>query len=269
MKVSNKYKKSTWEDWYSGERKIHIKPKGGFFTSYDIYLCDSLIQRYIPRFSHRNAKICEIGSGDGKLLKKFASMFGCQPLGVEYSKEAAKEAAKNGVKTIVTDVFNKTFLKKYKNYFDVVFSYGFIEHIIPPEKAVKIHYDILKPGGYVVIQIPRFRGFNLLKIKFLRPDFIPLHNLNIMNEDVLEVVCQSPNIEKLFCKNYGTFKFRFPMEKKSIKYYLLRTICYLEYIINPVLRILFSDKGFETYSFSPAVMFIGRKKTNRAVNSKI
>lgn len=261
MKVSNKYKKSIWEDYYSVERKIHIKPKAGLFTSYDVYLCDSLIQKYVPRFSDRGAKICEIGSGDGKLLKKFASMLGCKPFGVEYSREAAKEAAKNGVKTIVKDVFDKEFLKKYKNYFDVVFSYGFVEHILPPERAVKIHCQLLKPGGYVIIQIPRFRGFNLLKARILRPDLIPLHNLKIMNEDSLEEACESDDIEKLFCKNYGTIKFRFPMEKKNMRYYLLKTVCYLEYIINPALRILFTDKGFETYLFSPAVMFIGRKKT--------
>ena len=261
MKIANTFKQTAWENWYSGERKIHILPKTGIFTSYDIYLCDKLIQKHVPKFEDSNAKICEIGSGDGKLLKKFASMLGCRPFGVEYSREAAKEAVKNSVKTIVKDAFDKTFLKKYKNYFDVVFSYGFVEHILPPEKAVKIHYQILKPGGYVIIQIPRFKGFNFLKLRFLRPDFIPLHNLNIMNEDMLEVVCKSPKIEKLFCKNYGTFKFRFPMDKKNLRYYLLKIISYLEYITNPLFRIIFGDKGFETYLFSPAVMFIGRKKS--------
>lgn len=259
MKITSMFKQTAWENYYSRDRKIRILPKYGLFTSYDIYLCDKLIQKYIPRFEKKNAKICEIGSGDGKLLKKFSLTLGCKPYGVDYSKEAARQAAKNGVKTLVKDVFDQVFLNKYKNYFDVVFSYGFIEHILPPEKAVKIHYQILKPGGYIIIQIPRFKGFNFLKLKLLRPDFIPLHNLNIMNEDLLEKVCKSSDIEKLFCKNYGTFKFRFPMEKKNLRYYLLKMICYLEFITNPLLRILFGDRGFETDLFSPSVMFIGRK----------
>lgn len=259
MKIANIFKKTAWEDYYSIERKIHIKPKVGLFSSYDIYLCDRMIQKYIPRFKNKNAKICEIGSGDGKLLKKFASMLDCRAFGIEYSKEAVKEAKKNGVETILKDVFDESFLKKYKNYFDVVFSYGFIEHFFPVKKAVKIHYQILKPGGYVIIQIPRFKGFNYLKLRFLRPDFIPLHNLDIMNEDVLESVCKSADIEKLFCKNYGTFKLRFPARNKDIKYYFLKAMCLLEYITNPLFRILFRDKGYETNFFSPAVMFIGRK----------
>jgi SAM-dependent methyltransferase len=218
-----------------------------------------LISKYVPKFKNTEAKICEIGSGDGQLLKKFAQFLGCQPFGVEYSKEAAKQAKKNGVETIVTDAFDKNFLKKYQNYFDVVFSYGFIEHITPPERAVQIHLQLLKPGGYVIIQIPRFRGFNMLKLKILRPDFISLHNIEIMDEGMLEKICKSSQVKKLFCKNYGTFKLRFPMEKKNMKFYLLQIICLNEYLLNPLFRIIFKDRGFETYFFSPAVMFIGRK----------
>ena len=270
MKFSNKYDKSVWENFYTGERKIHIKPKAGLFTSYDVFLCDSIITKHIPSFSSykkQKPKITEIGSGDGKLLKKFADMLKMEPTGIEYSKEAARIAEKNGIKTIVADAFDKKFLAKYKNHFDVVFSYGFLEHILPPEKAAKIHYDILKPGGYVIIQIPRFKGFNLFKVKFLRPDLVPLHNFNVMNEDKLAKACKDPRIEKIFCKNYGTFKFRFPMDKKNFRYYLLKTICYLEYLLNPCFRILFGDRGFETYPFSPAVMFIGRKKLSKKANA--
>lgn len=271
MKVANKYKQKGWENFYTGERKIHIKPKAGLFTSYDIFLCDSIIAKHVPSFSNQSKqkpKITEIGSGDGKLLKKFAEMLNMEPTGIEYSKEAAKIARKNGIKTIVADAFDKKFLEKYKNHFDVVFSYGFLEHILPPEKAAKIHYDILKPGGYVIIQIPRFKGFNLLKVKFLRPNLIPLHNLSVMNEDKLEKACKDPRIEKIFCKNYGTFKFRFPMDEKNFKYQLLKMACYLEYFLNPCFRILFGDRGFETYPLSPAVMFIGRKKLTQKIKAK-
>ena len=50
--------------------------------------------------------------------------------------------------------------QKIKNYFDIVLSYGFIEHILPPEKAIQLHLDLVKKGGYIVIQLPRFKGYN-------------------------------------------------------------------------------------------------------------
>ncbi len=263
MDVKNLHKQQDWENYYVDNIPLQVKLKAGIFTSYDIFLCDSLIDRHLPKY-HGPTKdqpvVTEIGSGDGKLLKKIAKMIGYKPIGIEYSKEAAKIAEKNGVETIVGDAFDKKLPAKYKNYFDVVFSYGFVEHIIPPEKAIKIHLDLLKPGGYFIIQIPRFKAFNFLRLKFFRPDLLEHHNLDIMNEDVLEKLCKIPNVEKVYCGNYGTLKLRLPMNKKGIKYYLLKGVCSLDYILNPTFRLLFGNKGFETYFFSPAVMFIGRKK---------
>lgn len=263
MDVKNLHKQQDWENYYVDNIPLQVKLKAGIFTSYDIFLCDSLIDRYLPKY-HGPKKdqpiITELGSGDGKLLKKIAKMIGHNPIGIEYSKEAAKIAEKNGIETIVGDVFDKKLLAKYKNYFNVVFSYGFVEHIIPPEKAIKIHLDLLKPGGYFIVQIPRFKAFNFLRLKFFRPDLLEHHNLNIMNEDVLEKLCKIPNVEKVYCGNYGTLKLRLPMNKKGIKYYLLKIVCSLDYILNPTFKLLFGNKGFETYFFSPAVMFIGRKK---------
>jgi SAM-dependent methyltransferase len=263
MSFLNKFKQKGWEEYYTSERKIHIKPKTGFFTSYDIYLCDTIIQKYIPKFTKKSKsipKICEIGCGDGKLLNKFASMLDCKPYGIEYSKEASKIAKKNGIKVIVRDAFDKDIAKKYKNYFDIIFSYGFIEHIIPPKKAIALHLKLLKPGGYLIIQIPRFKGFNFWKLKLFRPELIPFHNLEIMNKDILEKICTTSKINKIFCSNYGTLKLRLPMDKKNLRYYLLKTISKLDYLINPTLRLIFKGKGVETNFFSPAVIFIGKKK---------
>ena len=263
MEVKNLHKQQDWENYYSGNIPLQVKLKAGIFTSYDIFLCDSLIVRYLPKY-HGSAKnqpvICELGSGNGKLLKKVAKMIGYKPIGIEYSKEAAKIAEKNGVETIVEDIFDPKLIKKYKNHFDAIFSYGFVEHIIPPDKAIKIHLDLLKPGGYFIIQIPRFKGFNLLRLMFFRPDLIKNHNLEIMNANILEKLCTLPNARKIYCGNYGTFKLRLPMNNKSYKYYLLKTICNLDYLLNPLFRLLFGDKGFETNFFSPSVMFIGQKK---------
>ncbi len=260
MQVKNLHKLKDWEDYYTKHAPLQVK--SGFFNSYDIFLCDSLIAKHIPKFKGIKEKplICEIGSGDGKLLKKFALMLNREPLGIEYSKKAAKVAEKNGVKTIVADAFDKKFTTKFKNRFDVVFSYGFVEHIIPPEKAIDLHLELVKPGGYFIVQIPRFKGFNFLRLKLFRPDLIKNHNLEIMDEEVLGKLCKNPNVKKIYCGNYGTLKLRLPMENKDYKYYLLKLICSLDYILNPTLRMLFGTKGFETRLFSPSVMFIGQKK---------
>ena len=256
--VVNKQSKDLWDDYYREEK---INPKVGFFSSYDIFLCDSILAKHLS-FNKKNRgeiKICEIGSGDGKLLKKIADNFNYQPFGIESAQEPIKQSKERGMSVIEGDVFDKAISEKYKEHFDVVYSYGFIEHIMPPEKAIDIHLKLLKKGGYFFIQIPRLKGFNYLKFKIFRPDLLPLHNLTIMEEEILRLLCKKENIQELFCKNYGTFKLRVPMSKKNIRWYILKIVCSLEYFLNPICRLIFRAKGFETRLFSPCVMFIGEK----------
>jgi hypothetical protein len=97
-----------WDDFYSGERKIHIQPKTGIFASYDLYLCDEILKEHLPKSSANGEKltICEIGSGDGKLLKKISNMFGYEPTGLEYAQEGVNQGLANGVNTVLCDAFD-------------------------------------------------------------------------------------------------------------------------------------------------------------------
>lgn len=260
--ADNKYSNQMWDEFYSWERKIHIQPKTGIFASYDLYLCDEILKDYLPKSpTDKKLTICEIGSGDGKLLKKISNMFGYEPTGLEYAQEGVNQWLANGVNTVLCDAFNDEQMGKFENYFDIVYSYGFIEHILPPEKAIKQHLKILKEGGILVLQIPRLKWFNYLKFKLFRPDLIPLHNIDLMEQEVLSAeAARFPELEELVCKNYGTFKIRLPINSRGFKYYLLKVLSLPEYILNPLFRFIFWKKWFETRLGSPSIIYIGRKK---------
>lgn len=262
MEAKNKYSKNMRDDYYSWEKKYHVQiKKTSFFQSYDIYLCDAILKKYLPKWTSKNKlKIVELWSGDGKMLKKLSRMFNYDPIGLEYSPEWVKMWLANDVETKLCDVFNEKDIKPYLNHFDVVFSYGFIEHILPVEKAITQHLKLLKPGGYLVLQIPRIKGFNYWKFKFFRPDLIPLHNLKLMEDYILSKHCaEFPELKEIFCRNYGTFKIRVPLLKQWRKYHLGKTIAYLEYITNPLLRLLFGKKWCENRFFSPSIIYIWQK----------
>ena len=263
MGVENKYKQTDWDEYYEKEKKVHVKPKKGFFSFYDLFLCNCILEKYLPKYKgdlEQKPKMCEIGSGDGKLVKQLADKFGYQPFGVEYSEPAAKIARANGVETIIGDAFDEKLLKNYFGKFDLVYSYGFVEHILPPQKAVAIHLALLKPGGYFFIQIPRLKGFNYWKVKLLRPDLLPLHNLKIMEEEALREACERDDVKEIFCKKYGTIKLRLPLAKKNISWFIIKTFSFPDrYILSPLLRFIFGRKGLESRTFSPSVIFIGRK----------
>lgn len=262
MEINDIWGHDSWEKFYRTQRMIQIKPLTGFFASYDIFLCDSILEKYLPKYSKsqkKKLKICEIGCGDGRMVKKIADKFNYAPYGVEYSKTAAKQSRRIGVNVIEGDVFSKALNKKYANYFDIIYSYGFIEHIIPPENAIKTHLNLLKKNGTLVIQIPRFKGFTYWKVKIFRPSLFPLHNLEIMESEKIHSLMKKFKCRELICKNYGTFKLRLPPERKDFSYYVLKAINLLDYIINPLLRLFFKDRGFETNFFSPSIIYIGKK----------
>lgn len=258
MEQENRYKQEEWDDYYEREKKLHIRAKQyGWFKSYDIYLFQQILKRYFPYDLSR--RIVEIGSGDGKLLKEIASLIGGNITGLEYSEPAAHMAEANGVPTIVADAFSEEMRNKYRESFDLVYSYGFVEHIIPPRKAIEAHLDLVKRGGYFFVQIPRLRKFNWLRFKIFRPALLEYHNLALMESEVLERECMVEGVEKIFCGAYGTFKLRLPMDQKNVRYYILKAICLLDYVLNPLMRVLFHNRGFETRLFSSALIFIGRK----------
>lgn len=262
METKNKYSQNMRDDYYSGEKKHHVQiKKSSFFQSYDIYLCDEILKKYLPKWSKdHKLKIVELGSGDGKMLKKLWHMFHYDPVGLEYSPEWVKMWLANGVDTKLCDVFDEEDIKPYLNHFDVVFSYWFIEHIIPVEKAITQHLKLLKPGWYLVLQIPRIKRFNYRKFKFFRPDLIPLHNLDLMEDYVVSKHCAwFPELKELFCKKYWTFKIRVPLLKQWRKYHLGKILSYFEYVTNPLLRLLFGKKGCESKTFSPSIIYIWQK----------
>lgn len=245
--------RENWDAYYKKERAIDVQPKEGWFMSYDIYLCRHIIKKYLG--GKKYEKICEIGSGDGKLVKDISDIVGGEPHGIDYSSEGLEKANKRGVKTIIGDVFNMVLREE----FDLVFSYGFIEHYDDPREAIEVHLKLLKRGGYFFIQIPRLRYFHWWKTLIFRKEHLKWHNLKIMEAEELEKACVLDGVKKIWCGNYGTMKFRLPIGDRSIRQYIMKVICLLEYITNPLFRFLFGAKGFETKWFSPSVMFIGKK----------
>ena len=262
---NNKYSQETWDDFYSNERKNHIKIKeNSIFSSYDIFLCDNIFDKYFPRSDNWNKlKIVEIWSWDWKMLKKISDKYWYNATGLEYSQAWVKMWLANWVNTILCDVFDEEQISPFFEKFDIVYSYWFIEHIIPVEKAIEQHIKLLKKWWTLIMQIPRIKWFNYKKIKLLRPDLIPLHNLDLMEDFILSKHCKNfKELQEIYCKNYWTFKIRVPTSKEimwNFKYYIAKFLSYFEYISNPLLRLLFWKKGHESKYFSPCIIYIWKK----------
>ena len=118
-------------------------------------------------FARRNGQamtLMEIGCARSVWLPYFAREFGFSVYGLDYSERGAREAREvlqgNGVNGDVacTDLFAPP--PGWIGKFDVVVSFGVMEHFQDTARALHGASAYLKPGGLLITEIPNLVGIN-------------------------------------------------------------------------------------------------------------
>jgi SAM-dependent methyltransferase len=110
-------------------------------------------------------RLIELGSAPGRYAMILSKMSQTEPFGVEYTESGAALNRRTfehyGVSAtnVYHDSFlNPDFIAQHSGSFDVVSSFGLIEHFDNPKVAVDAHLALLKPGGTLVVSVPNYRG---------------------------------------------------------------------------------------------------------------
>jgi SAM-dependent methyltransferase len=113
--------------------------------------------------------------------------------------------SKNQIKT--GQFFQCDFRQVPKNRFDVVASFGFVEHFQDYLDVFRFHFEFVKPGGLVLVQFPNFRGAvqRVLRELFDK-DNLDNHVVAAMNLTEYKKAAASFG-QVLFCGYYGGFDF--------------------------------------------------------------
>ena len=97
-------------------------------------------------------KLLDIGCQNGDVLNELSTRTNYELFGIEASVTAAKNAQKNKKATVQNGYFDD---KSYKNIkFDIINLGDVIEHLTNPSKTLINIYEVLKPGGLLVITTP-------------------------------------------------------------------------------------------------------------------
>lgn len=265
------------EKWDSVYKKAQARSKGrdpkikctgeelrGYFCPYsDYFLWNVIYKKYLSKTEV--AKILEIGSAPGYYLVRLHNMYGFIPYGVEYSEPGVVQNKKvfsshnidpNNV--IHADFFDDKFQQKFKGYFDIVVSRGFIEHFVDVQDVIGKHLNILSEGGYLIVSIPNFNRRSLYGrcASLFQKEQLRMHNLDIMSREAYTELFDRKDLSTLFCGYYGTLRLSLISSSKA---FLIRLSLYACRIFDPILRLILRDKGFETRTFSPYLLYIGLK----------
>ena len=115
----------------------------------------NLISPFVARLSHKYAAV-DIGAGNGALLPHLVKMGFNTAVGIEPSK-AALEAAIPGVRSMLREgVFSHGIVGDLK--ISLICLFMTLEHTESPLKYVRTAWDLLEPGGMVVITAHNWRA---------------------------------------------------------------------------------------------------------------
>lgn len=216
---------------------------------------DEFIKKYVPVTDQ--ASVIEIGSYPGPHLATFGDL-GYELNGVDFCKDNAvglpgwlkNEGFKVG-QFEACDFFEY----KQDRLFDVVCSFGFIEHFNNYEEIIIKHALLVKPQGYLVITTPNFRGLvQYLLHKYFDENNLALHNVKSMCPDKWSELLSDMGYEIKYAGYFGGFWFWRGEEQLS---YLKRKILWLLERVIPRLRKLL---WFESSFFSAYCGIVAVKK---------
>ncbi len=174
----------------------------------------STIRQYVPP-AHHDKVALEIGCAPGKWLVFLYQELGYRVDGVEYLASAAeltKENLKvNGIPPDGGTIHTLDFLTwETSAQYDLVVSLGFLEHFSEWRSVLAKHAALVRPGGYLVLGMPSFRGVNYWIQKIIDRDlvhkYLPSHNLAIMNPRFLSDAGIALGLTTIFRKCVGGFE---------------------------------------------------------------
>lgn len=191
---------------------------------------DTFIRKYIP--SVVDGSVLEIGSFPGSHLPTFGDL-GYQVNGIDFCVENGtavpawlqKEGCKTGT-FWVADFFEFS----PSHQFDVVCSFGFIEHFEEFEKVILKHSSLVKDNGYILITTPNFKGvIQQLLHRYFDKNNLALHNLKSMQPALWAKLLEQNGYTVIYKGYFGGFWFwrgheEFGRVKKGLLWLIERMI---------------------------------------------
>ena len=176
-----------------------------------------IFEKYLPR---EKLSIMEVGGAPGQYLAYFHKVFGYEISCLDYSSVGCEKTKENfKLLKIPGKVFQGDLFSDHLQLpqFDVVCSFGFIEHFTDLGGVVGGHLEFLKPGGILLLGVPNFKGINHWFLKRLAPDLLKGHNLKSMDAKTWRNFENDFRLEVLFKDYVGGFEpaVFLKQEKKS------------------------------------------------------
>ena len=155
-----------------------------------------------------NARLIEVGGFPGRLVAYFKKVKNYDVTILDYyidpaiinKVEEANELPSGSINFIKGDFLNMDLKEEY----DIVCSFGFLEHFNDTKEIIERHLKLLKKGGTLLITIPNFKGINGWFQKKFHFENYARHNLKCMDITILNLIIRQLNLKTFQIGYFGT-----------------------------------------------------------------
>lgn len=109
------------------------------------------VKSILRKVAVQKGKLLDVGCATGDFLYAFQANSHWEVMGLEIVPEAASVAREKGLAIIEKDLEEANLAH---STFDVITLWDVLEHMPNPAKVLQIGYDLLKPGGMLVLKCP-------------------------------------------------------------------------------------------------------------------
>lgn len=167
--------KEFWNNYWKNENRD--KDDGFYF--------DKIISKTID-FNITNTYL-EVGGAPGSIMKHIQEKYGLDVSTIDFSDKSITENYLHdaGVKNyhIYEEDFSKFDVRSLHQKYDIVASWGFIEHFSRKMSSlfIKKQKYLVEKEGYLIVELPNIRRLMWLIYFIFNRDLIKIHNLKIMD----------------------------------------------------------------------------------------
>lgn len=157
--------KAYWDGlWEHSTLPKAVNPRARGLNNYVNRKFHEYFSETFSSFDPKGKKLLEIGCARSAWLPYFAKQFGFDVCGLDYSEQGCQQAkavlSSEGVagEIVCSDFFSPP--AELIGTFDVVVSFGVVEHFQNTAECLSAFARLLKPGGLLVTSVPNMVGLN-------------------------------------------------------------------------------------------------------------
>jgi 2-polyprenyl-3-methyl-5-hydroxy-6-metoxy-1,4-benzoquinol methylase len=157
-------------------------------------------------FENTNPFLVDVGCGSGFFLEA-ARKIGFSVLGIEMDMQLAQECQKKGIPTLIQKVPGQAWPQELMGA-EIITLLNLVEHVIDPVNFISGLATILKPGAWLVIEVPRAESMSTL-VNIAIPEgtyrhLTPPEHLHVFSDKSIRLLLKSAELSIIHEWRFGS-----------------------------------------------------------------